>query len=34
MLELYEREKLAPFYAMVREASRGWDGREPVRRVG
>lgn len=34
MLELYEREKLAPFYAMVREAARGWDGREPVRAVG
>jgi catechol 2,3-dioxygenase-like lactoylglutathione lyase family enzyme len=34
MLELYERAKLAPFYAMVREAARGWDGREPVRRLG
>jgi len=34
MTELYEREKLAPFYAMVREATRGWDGREPVRVVG
>jgi hypothetical protein len=34
MLELYERAKLAPFYAMVREAARGWDGREPLRRVG
>jgi hypothetical protein len=34
MTELYERAKLAPFYAMVREAARGWDGREPVRGVG
>jgi len=33
MLELYERAKLAPFYAMVRDAARGWDGREPVRRL-
>ena len=34
MLELYERARLAPFYAMVREAARGWDGSEPVRRLG
>lgn len=34
MLELYERAALAPFYAMVREAAHGWDGAEPVRRVG
>ena len=34
MLELYERARLAPFYALVREAARGWDGREPVRKLG
>ncbi len=34
MTELYEREKLAPFYAMVREAARNWDGRDPLRRLG
>jgi catechol 2,3-dioxygenase-like lactoylglutathione lyase family enzyme len=34
MTELYEREKLAPFYALVRDASRGWDGRQPVRKLG
>jgi hypothetical protein len=33
MLELYEREKLAAFYELVRAASVGWDGRDPVRRV-
>lgn len=33
MLELYERARLAPFYAMVRDAARGWDGREPVRKL-
>ncbi len=33
MLELYEREKLAPFYAMVRAASRDWNGSDPVRRL-
>jgi catechol 2,3-dioxygenase-like lactoylglutathione lyase family enzyme len=34
MTELYERAKLAPFYALVREAARAWDGRDPVRRLG
>jgi hypothetical protein len=34
MLELYERASLAPFYAMVREAARGWDGSKPLRRLG
>jgi hypothetical protein len=34
MTELYERAKLAPFYALVREAARSWDGRDPVRRLG
>jgi hypothetical protein len=34
MLELYERARLAPFYALVREAARGWDGRDPVRALG
>jgi catechol 2,3-dioxygenase-like lactoylglutathione lyase family enzyme len=34
MLELYERAKVAPFYAVVREAARGWDGSEPLRRLG
>jgi hypothetical protein len=33
MIELYERARLAPFYAMVRDAARGWDGRDPVRRL-
>lgn len=33
MLELYERAKVAPFYAMVRDAARGWDGRDPLRRL-
>lgn len=32
MTELYEREKLAPFYAMVREAARDWRGHDPLRR--
>ena len=31
MLELYERAKLAPFYALVREAARAWDGSDPLR---
>ena len=34
MLELYEGAKLAAFYALVREAARAWDGRDPVRRLG
>ncbi len=34
-LELYEpNERLLGFYAMVAGAALGWDGREPVRRVG
>jgi len=33
--ELYEgSERLRGFYAMVREASIGWDGAEPVRELG
>jgi catechol 2,3-dioxygenase-like lactoylglutathione lyase family enzyme len=32
MIELYERsDRLAAFYAMVLEASIGWDGTDPVR---
>ena len=35
MLEVYERsEALTGFYAFVRDASAGWDGAEPVRRLG
>jgi hypothetical protein len=34
MLELYERAKLAPFYALVRDAARSWDGLDPVRVLG
>jgi hypothetical protein len=34
MLELYEGAKLAPFYALVRDAARGWDGSDPVRVMG
>jgi len=34
MLELYERARLASFYELVREAARGWDGNEPLRRLG
>lgn len=34
MLELYEAsEPLARFYAFVRKASNGWDGKEPLRRL-
>ncbi len=35
MLEVYERsDALLGFYSMVREASLGWQGEDPVRRVG
>jgi hypothetical protein len=35
MFELYEpNDRLLGFYAMVAGAAQGWDGREPVRRVG
>jgi catechol 2,3-dioxygenase-like lactoylglutathione lyase family enzyme len=35
MIELYERsDRLAAFYAMVRDASIGWDGADPVRSLG
>ena len=35
MVEIYERsDALLGFYAFVREASRGWDGTDPVRSVG
>lgn len=35
MLELYEaRDELAKFYAYVRRKAQGWDGRDPVRRLG
>lgn len=35
MLELYEAsEPLAKFYEYVRRKSLGWDGRDPVRRLG
>lgn len=35
MLELYEpTEALTGFYALVREAAQGWDGSEPIRRLG
>lgn len=35
MLEFYEaREELAKFYAYVRRKAEGWDGRDPVRRLG
>ena len=34
LLEIYERtDRLAAFYAMVREASEGWTGNDPVRLV-
>jgi len=32
MIELYAREEgLENFYAMVRDAAKGWDGADPVR---
>jgi hypothetical protein len=35
MIELVERgEPVAKFFGMIREAARGWDGREPLRRLG
>jgi hypothetical protein len=35
MVELYENaDALAKFYAYVKRRSEGWDGREPVRRLG
>jgi len=35
MLELYEAsESLTKFYAYVRRKAEGWDGREPLRRLG
>ncbi len=35
MVEIYERsEALEGFYAMVRQAAAGWDGSDPVRRLG
>lgn len=35
MIELYEHaDALAKFYAYVQRKSEGWDGREPVRRLG
>ncbi len=35
MFELYEpTEALTGFYALVREAAQGWDGSEPIRRLG
>jgi hypothetical protein len=35
LIELYERsERLEGFYSMVRDASVGWDGTEPVRKLG
>ena len=35
MLELYEPvSQLQRFYDHVRKASQGWDGRDPVRRLG
>ncbi len=35
MVELYENaDALAKFYAYVKRKSEGWDGREPVRRLG
>jgi len=34
LIEIYERtERLAGFYEMVRAASDGWDGRDPIRRL-
>lgn len=34
MLELYEpTDQLTGFYAMVREAAQGWDGRDPIRKL-
>jgi catechol 2,3-dioxygenase-like lactoylglutathione lyase family enzyme len=35
MVELYENaDALAKFYAYVKRKSEGWDGRDPVRRLG
>lgn len=35
MLELYEpTPQLTGFYALVAEAAKGWDGRDPVRELG
>jgi hypothetical protein len=35
MLELYEaRDELARFYACVRRKAEGWDGSDPVHRLG
>lgn len=35
MIELVERTSaVEKFFGMVREASRGWDGRDPLRRLG
>ncbi len=35
LLEVYERsEQLLGFYQFVADAARGWDGKEPVRRLG
>jgi hypothetical protein len=35
MLEFYEaRDELAKFYAYVRRKAEGWDGRDPLRRLG
>ncbi len=35
MIELYEpSEALTGFYAMVRDAARGWDGGDPIRELG
>ncbi len=35
MIEIYERgEQLTGFYEFVRNASLGWDGRDPVRTSG
>lgn len=31
MLELYEEKIVGPFYKMIRDASEGWDGTDPVR---
>lgn len=35
MLEIYERnDQLLGFYDFVRDASSGWDGEDPIRRIG
>lgn len=35
MIELYEGdEELRRFYAMVKDAAQGWDGRDPLRELG